>query len=93
MLPTRRRAQEAQQEDSRATAETESPPTPIPSDSEAFEVEALRRMTPEAKLAVMRGLIRQAYSLKMAGIHSLHPALYESEAWARARDLVGGDRS
>jgi hypothetical protein len=61
-------------------------------DAEASEIEALRRMTPDAKLAVMRELIRQAYTLKVAGLRALHPELSEEEAWARARELVGGDR-
>jgi len=61
-------------------------------DSEEFETEALRALSPEAKLAVMRSLIRQAYELKAAGLRSLHPELSETEVRARARDLVGGDR-
>jgi hypothetical protein len=61
-------------------------------DSQEFETQALRAMSPEAKLAVMRSLIRQAYALKAAGLRSLHPELSEAEVWARTRDLVGGDR-
>lgn len=57
------------------------------------EFEALRRMTPERKLAVMRALIRQAYELKAAGIRATCPGLPEEEVRARARELVGGDRS
>ena len=41
------------------------------------EYEALRRMTPARKLAVMRALIRQAYELKKAGIRAFHPDLPE----------------
>jgi hypothetical protein len=61
-------------------------------DSQEFETQALRAMSPEAKLGVTRSLIRQAYALKAAGLRSLHPELSEAEVWARARDLVGGDR-
>jgi hypothetical protein len=60
--------------------------------AEAVEVEALRRMTPGTKLAVMGALIRQAYELKAAGLRSLHPELSEEEVQARTRRLVGGDR-
>lgn len=58
-----------------------------------FEIETLRRMTPAAKLAVMRTLIRQAYELKVAGIMALLPGLSKEEAWALARAQVSGDRS
>jgi len=56
------------------------------------EYEALRRMTPARKLAVMRALIRQAYELKKAGIRAFRPDLPEDEVRALARRLVGGDR-
>jgi hypothetical protein len=72
---------------------TREPPDSASFDAEAFEIEALRRMTPEAKLAVMRALIRQAYTLKWAGLQALQPELSEEDAWARARELVGGDGS
>ena len=62
-------------------------------DPKEQETEALRRMTPEKKLAVMRALIRQAYELKSAGIRFSRPDLSEEEVEARARKLVGGDRS
>ena len=55
------------------------------------EYEALRRMTPAKKLAVMTALIRQAYELKVAGIRVVRPDLTEEEIRARARELVGGD--
>lgn len=57
------------------------------------ELEALRRMTPAEKVAVMNALIRQAYELKTAGIRMARPDLSEEEVRARARELVGGDRS
>lgn len=55
------------------------------------ETETLRRMTPAEKLAVMHGLIRQAWELKAAVIRARDPALPESEVRARAWELVGGD--
>jgi len=60
-------------------------------DAKQFELEALRRMTAEAKLAVMRSLIQQAYTLKASGLRSLYPDLPEEEIQTRARRLVGGD--
>lgn len=54
------------------------------------EVELLRRMTPERKLAVLRGLIRSAYALKEAGIRAANPELPEEEVRRRARELVTG---
>lgn len=57
------------------------------------DIEILREMTPEQKLAVMRSLIRQAYALKAAGVRVLHPELSEDEVRARARAAVAGDGS
>jgi len=55
------------------------------------DIEILRQMTPEQKLAVMRSLIRQAYALKEAGVRALHPELSEEEIQARTRAAVAGD--
>lgn len=55
------------------------------------ETEILRRMTPGQKLAVLRGLIRQAWDLKAAAVRDRRPDLSEPEVRARARELVGGD--
>jgi hypothetical protein len=55
------------------------------------EYEILRRMTPAAKLDVLRALIRQAYELKEAGIRMLHPDLTTEEVLAETRRLVAGD--
>jgi len=55
------------------------------------DIEILRRMTAEQKLAVMRSLIRQAYALKEAGVRALHPNLPEDEIQARTRAAVAGD--
>lgn len=60
---------------------------------EESDIEILRAMTPERKLAVMRGLIRQAYALKAAGVRALHPELSEDEVRARTRAAVAGDGS
>lgn len=56
------------------------------------DAEALRRMTPAEKLAVMHGLIRQAWELKAAAIRARDPDLSEPEVRARAREMVGGGR-
>ena len=57
--------------------------------NDELEIEVLRRMTPEQKLAVMRSLIRRAYALKAAGIRALDPELSDQEVQLRAR---GGGR-
>jgi hypothetical protein len=61
-------------------------------DARAYELEALRRMTPAEKLAVMRALIRQAYTLKAAGIRATQPELSEEQVWDRVREIMGRDR-
>lgn len=55
------------------------------------DTEVVRRMTPEAKLAVLEGLIRQAWELKVAIIRARDPDLAEAEIRAQAWKLVGGD--
>ena len=57
------------------------------------DIEILRQMTPEQKLAVMRSLIRQAYALKAAGMRALHPELTEEEIEQRTKAAVAGDRA
>lgn len=57
------------------------------------DIEILERMTPAQKLAVMNGLIRQAYALKAAGIRALHPGLSDDEVEARTIVAVAGDRT
>lgn len=57
------------------------------------DIQILREMTPEQKLAVMRTLIRQAYALKEAGIRALQPDLPEDEVRARTIAAVAGDRA
>jgi hypothetical protein len=55
------------------------------------DTEAVRRMTPEKKLAVMHALIRQAWELKAAVVRAREPMLAESEVRARAWESVAGD--
>jgi hypothetical protein len=59
-------------------------------DPNAVELRLLQRMSPEAKLAVMQSLIRQAYSLKEAWVKLNHPDLAEAELRHRVRRLVTG---
>jgi hypothetical protein len=56
------------------------------------DLEILRRMTPDRKLAVMTSLIRQAFELKAAWLRARSPELSEEEIEARARELVAGER-
>ncbi|MFP3949073.1 MAG: hypothetical protein ACOC8K_07095 [Gemmatimonadota bacterium] len=55
------------------------------------DLEVVRRMSPERKLAVMHSLIRQAYELKAAGIRAQAPELSEEEVESRTRMLVAGE--
>ena len=57
------------------------------------DTDAVRRMTPERKLAVMTGLIRQAWELKAAGIRARRPDLPDAEVCARARRMVAGENN
>lgn len=54
------------------------------------ETEALRRMSPAQKLAVMHALIRQAYELKAAAVRARWPDLSDAEVRERTRALAGG---
>lgn len=56
------------------------------------ETETLRGMTPAEKLAVMHGLIRQAWELKAGVIRARDPELPEPQVQARAWELVGSER-
>jgi len=56
------------------------------------DTEAVRQMTPGAKLAVLGSLIRQAWELKVAAIRAREPDLTEAEVRARAWEMVGGER-
>ena len=54
------------------------------------EIDLLRALSPERKLAVMRSLIQQAYDLKRASIRARSPELTESDLQERVRDQVAG---
>jgi hypothetical protein len=54
------------------------------------EIELLRLMSPDRKLAVMRALIQLAYDLKTAWIRAQRPELSEEEILVRVREQVGG---
>ena len=69
------------------------PVQPFPDSVGERDIEILRQMTPEQKLAVMRSLIRQAYALKAAGMRALHPELTEEEIEQRTKAAVAGDRA
>jgi hypothetical protein len=56
------------------------------------DTEAVRRLTPEEKLAVMHGLIRRAWELKAAALRATRPELSEPEIRTEAWKMVGGDR-
>jgi hypothetical protein len=55
------------------------------------EMELLRRMTPEQKVAVMHRLIGQAYELKTAALRARRPGLRDEEIRALVRLQVGGE--
>jgi hypothetical protein len=55
------------------------------------ETDALRRMSPARKLAVMHALIRQAYELKAAAVRARRPDLSDAEVLEHTRVLVAGD--
>jgi hypothetical protein len=57
------------------------------------DLDILRRLTPEQKLAAMTALIRQAFELKVAALRAAEPGLDEAAVWAKARDLVAGGSS
>lgn len=57
------------------------------------EWDALRRMSPAEKLAVMTALIREAFRLKVAWIRATEPDLSEAEVQGRLLELMSGDRS
>ena len=54
------------------------------------EVELLRALGPERKLAVMQSLIQQAFDLKEAWIRSQAPELPEEEILVRVREQMAG---
>lgn len=60
------------------------------SDTRQLEYELLRRLSPARKLAIMQGLIRQAWALKEAWVRHTEPELPEDAVRARVRELVAG---
>ena len=49
--------------------------------------DALKRMTPEAKMAVAKGLRETAWELTAAGVRLREPDLNEDEVQQRVRDI------
>ncbi|NNF14865.1 MAG: hypothetical protein HKN72_16680 [Gemmatimonadetes bacterium] len=54
------------------------------------EVEILKALGPERKLAVMQSLIQQAFDLKEAWIGSQEPELPREEILVRVREQMAG---
>jgi len=54
------------------------------------EVELIRALGPERKLAVMQSLIQQAFDLKEAWIGSQAPELPEEEILVHVREQMAG---
>ncbi|MBT8336566.1 MAG: hypothetical protein KJO11_08175 [Gemmatimonadetes bacterium] len=50
---------------------------------------AVSRLTPEAKLRVLSGMIHQAWTLKEAWLRLRHPEASDAEIRRRAREMVG----
>jgi hypothetical protein len=59
-------------------------------DQHEREIETLRRLSPARKLAVMTGLIREAYRLKTAWLRMTEPELSEEEIVEKVRQVVAG---
>ena len=57
------------------------------------DLEVLRQLSPARKLAVMSGLIQQAWSLKAALIRDRNPDLVPAEVTRLAREAVAGERA
>ena len=58
-------------------------------DAENRDMEVLARLTPEAKLRVLSGMIEQAWMLKEAWLRMRDPEASPSEIRRRARRMVG----
>ena len=58
-------------------------------DADNRDMEALARLSPEAKLRVLSGLIEQAWMLKEAWLRMRDPEAPPSEIRRRARRMVG----
>lgn len=58
-------------------------------DTKQADHEAVARLTPEAKLRVLSGMIQQAWVLKEAWLRSRDPDASAAEIRRRARSMVG----
>lgn len=58
-------------------------------DARHHDLEAVARLTPEAKLRVLSGMIEQAWALKEAWLRMQDPDASASEIRSRARRIVG----
>ncbi len=58
-------------------------------DAEHHDLQAVTRLTPEAKLRVLSGMIEQAWALKEAWLRLRDPDAPASEIRKRARSMVG----
>jgi hypothetical protein len=62
-------------------------------DTKQADRQAVARLTPEAKLQVLSGMIQQAWVLKEAWLRVRDPDASAEEIRQRARSLVGGRTS
>jgi hypothetical protein len=62
-------------------------------DAKQADYEAVARLTPEAKLRVLSGMIQQAWDLKEAWLRLRYPDASPEEIRQRARSLVGDPAS
>jgi hypothetical protein len=58
-------------------------------DAKQHDLEAVARLTPEAKLRMLSGMIEQAWALKEAWLRMRDPDAPASEIRSRARSIVG----
>ena len=58
-------------------------------DAKQYDLEAVARLTPEAKLRLLSGMIEQAWALKEAWLRTRDPNAPDSEIRRRARSMVG----
>lgn len=61
-------------------------------DTLELEYELLRRLSPAKKLAIMQGLIREAWALKEAWVRHCEPDLPEDAVRARVREAMARGR-
>lgn len=56
--------------------------------ADEIELEILRAMTPDQKLAALRGLWQTAWDFAAAGLRTRHPELSEHEIRTRVRAVL-----